>query len=122
MTSERVEVITSVQRRRRWSTEEKERLVAAATAPGASASAVARAAGIHTSQLFRWRRQIMPSHPPGPAFAAVALSGPPPMASAGSSGIVEIEIAGARLRISGSVDPAVLSALIEAISGAARRR
>lgn len=121
MTSERVEVITSVQRRRRWSTEEKERLVAAATAPGANASAVARAAGLHTSQLFRWRRQMMPSQPPGSAFAAVALSGPQPMAS-GGSGIVEIEIAGARLRISGSVDPAVLSALIEAISGAARRR
>ena len=53
-----VEVITSVQRRRRWSRAEKERIVAAALEPGAVASEVARAAGIHTSQLFRWRQQL----------------------------------------------------------------
>ena len=53
-----VEVITSVQRRRRWSRAEKERIVAAAMEPGAVASEVARAAGIHTSQLFRWRQQL----------------------------------------------------------------
>ena len=41
-----VEVITSVQRRRRWSWAEKERIVAAALEPGAVASEVARAAGI----------------------------------------------------------------------------
>jgi len=50
-----VEVITSVQRRRRWSRAEKERIVAATMEPGAVASEIARAAGIHTSQLFRWR-------------------------------------------------------------------
>ena len=50
-----VEVITSVQRRRCWSRAEKERIVAGALESGASASEVARAAGIHTSQLFRWR-------------------------------------------------------------------
>jgi transposase len=44
-----VEVITSVQRRRRWSRAEKERIIAAALAPGAVASEVARSAGIHAS-------------------------------------------------------------------------
>ena len=58
MTKAQVEVITSVQRRRRWSRAEKERIVAAAMEPGAVASEVARAAGIHTSQLFRWRQQL----------------------------------------------------------------
>ena len=58
MTKAQVEVITSVQRRRRWSRAEKERIVAAAIEPGAVASEVARAAGIHTSQLFRWRQQL----------------------------------------------------------------
>jgi transposase len=66
-----MEVITSVQRRRRWSQSEKERIVAASLEPGAVASAVARAAGIHTSQLFRWRRDLC--EPPRPAFAAVAI-------------------------------------------------
>ena len=58
MTKAQVEVITSVQRRRRWSQAEKERIVAAAMEPGAVASEVARAAGIHSSQLFRWRQQL----------------------------------------------------------------
>jgi transposase-like protein len=53
-----VEVITSVQHRRRWLRAEKERIVAAAQEPGASASEVARAAWIHSSQLFRWRQQL----------------------------------------------------------------
>jgi transposase-like protein len=51
MTKTQVEVITSVQRRRRWSRAEKERIVAAALGPGVVASEVAREAGIHTSQL-----------------------------------------------------------------------
>ena len=53
-----VEVITSVQRRRRWSRAEKERIAAAELEPGAIASEVARSAGIHTRQLFRWRQQV----------------------------------------------------------------
>jgi hypothetical protein len=43
---------------------EKERIVAAALELGAVASEIARTAGIHTSQLFRWRRQLfrIPRH------------------------------------------------------------
>ena len=67
-----VEVITSVQRRRRWTRAEKERIVAAALEPGAVASEVARAAGVHASQLFRWRQELcLPARPP--AFCAVAV-------------------------------------------------
>jgi transposase len=56
--TKQVEVITSVQRRRRWPRAEKERIVAAAMEPGAVASELARGAGIHVSQLFRWRQQL----------------------------------------------------------------
>jgi transposase len=58
MTLPRMEVITSVERRRRWSREEKERLVAASFEPGVTASEIARSAGIHVSQLFRWRKDL----------------------------------------------------------------
>nr|WP_245279839.1 transposase [Rhizobium leguminosarum] len=51
-------MITSVERRRRWSREDKERLVAACLEPGAVLSEIARAAGIHVSQLFRWRKEL----------------------------------------------------------------
>ena len=46
MSNTAIEVIASVQRRRRWSAGEKERLVSAAVEPGASVSAVARAASM----------------------------------------------------------------------------
>lgn len=55
----RVEVITSVQRRRRWSTSEKVRLVEEAMQPGMSVSYVARQAGIAPSQLFAWKRRML---------------------------------------------------------------
>lgn len=55
----RVEVITSVQRRRRWSVAEKVRLVEEAMQPGMSVSFVARRAGIAPSQLFAWKRRML---------------------------------------------------------------
>ena len=58
MAKTQVEVITSVERRRRWSSTEKERLVVASLEPGAAVSALAREAGLHPSQLYKWRRQL----------------------------------------------------------------
>ena len=55
-TYDRVEVITSAQRRRRWSTEEKVRMVEETYLPGNSVSLVARRHGIAGNQLFTWRR------------------------------------------------------------------
>ena len=55
----RVEVITSVQRRRRWSTAEKVRLVQETMLPGMSVSFVARRAGIAPSQLFAWKWRML---------------------------------------------------------------
>jgi transposase len=51
-----VEVITSVERRRRWSRDEKLRMVAESARPGRTTSQVARAHGIAPGQLFIWRR------------------------------------------------------------------
>src|SRR5215472_1213081 len=105
MTNAAVEVITSVQRRRRWPRAEKERIVAAAMAPGAVASEVARAAGIHTSQLFRWRQQLcLPAA--APSFSQVAVFPEPeatlPPVSGSTTGVIEIELAGGvRMRIIG---------------------
>jgi transposase len=57
--SPRVEVITSVQRRRRWTTAEKVRLVEETMQPGSSVSFVARRTGISPSLLFRWKRRMI---------------------------------------------------------------
>jgi transposase len=53
---EQIEVITSVQRRRRWSAEEKAAIVQETYAPGMSVSLIARRHGIAPNQLFTWRR------------------------------------------------------------------
>src|SRR3712207_5755913 len=52
----KVEVITSVQRRRRWNAAEKMRMVEEGHGPGASVSLVARRHGVNPNQLFTWRR------------------------------------------------------------------
>ena len=51
-----IEVITSVQRRRRWSVAEKIEIVEETDQPGMSVSYVARKHGISPSQLFKWRK------------------------------------------------------------------
>ena len=134
MTKAQVEVITSVQRRRRWSRAEKERIVAAAMEPGAIASEVARAAGIHSSQLFRWRQQLCERvqfstvfNPVTVTPAAEETSAPAPMRTGSSSsvspGVIEIEFAtGGRMRISGSVAASTVSALMKALAKGRRRR
>jgi transposase len=53
---DRVEVITPIKRRRRWSAEEKTRIVQETHAPGMSVSLVALQHGIAPNQLFSWRR------------------------------------------------------------------
>src|SRR6476660_5776389 len=116
MTKTRVEVITSVQRRRRWSRAEKERIVTAAMEPGTVASEVARAAGIHTSQLFRWRQQLCERAQVPAAFNPVAITPEPEAASAPAvaerAGVIEIEFAtGSRMRITGTVDAPTVTAI-----------
>jgi transposase len=55
LNSSPIEVITSVQRRRRWSAEEKRAMVEEAERPGSSVSQVARKNGVTPSQIFHWR-------------------------------------------------------------------
>src|SRR4051812_15559761 len=53
----RIELITGVGRRRRW-TDEKARIVAESLDPATTAWAVARRYGLHASQLFVWRQRL----------------------------------------------------------------
>src|SRR5437660_12148408 len=54
----RIEVITGVGRRRRWTDEEKAWIVAESLDPASTVSAVARRYGLHPSQLFVWRQRL----------------------------------------------------------------
>jgi transposase len=122
------------QARRRWSNEDKRRLVAETMAAGGTVHGVARRYGVNTSQLFAWRKQLRagadrPARPAVvPGFAAVtiaspaALSAPAPAAEAvslgapASSGLIEIELpCGGRVRISGTPDPATVTAALRVL-------
>jgi transposase len=53
---QRIELITGTARRRRWTTEQKLRIIEASYAPGESVSSVARRHGAAPNLLYRWRR------------------------------------------------------------------
>lgn len=55
---QRFEVFTGAGRRRDWSDEEKDRIVAESYSGEMSVSAVARRHGLSPGQLFTWRRQV----------------------------------------------------------------
>ena len=57
--SSRVEVVTSVQRRRRWTPEQKLEIVKQTNEAGNSVSMVARQFGISAAQLFQWRKAYL---------------------------------------------------------------
>ena len=132
-----VHVLTGPERRRRFSLEEKRRLVGAAFAPGAVVSEVARRADVCPSLIYRWRRELGQA-PGGFAEVIVApmirgggdggddlrcLSAPPPVQAARPSGAdvvaapaIEIELAGSsRVRIPASMPPDLAAAVIAAL-------
>ena len=51
-----MEILTGVERRRRWSSEEKLQILREASAPGSSVGIVARRHDICRSQIYQWRR------------------------------------------------------------------
>jgi transposase len=55
---QRLEVFTGAGRRRKWSDEDKARIVAEIVASGDSVCSVARRHGLSPPQLFGWRRQL----------------------------------------------------------------
>lgn len=110
--------------RRAWSADDKSAILAETRAPGATVSKVARRHGLHSSLLFRWRRDALAREregraPQQPAFVPLALPAPPaaPVAER-PAGTIEVELAGGhRLRAEGRVEASVLRAVIEALAG-----
>jgi len=135
-TYQRVELITGRQRRRRWTTEEKARIVAESLGPDVSISDVARRYGVARGLLTVWRRQLSSDggsrEEPQQKFAAVKIDGLAAMSmdasrsadmvattlpSVRSRGRIEIDVAGARIRVENGVDHATLSMVLAAVRG-----
>lgn len=133
-----VEVITGRERRRRWSTEQKLRIVAEAEEPGARVRDVAARHGVCESLVFTWRRQAREGvlvAPEAPVFVPVrVLDSPAPTASPRlapcpapppapapariDAGLIEIELGdGRRVRVGSDVNLAALRRVLAALGG-----
>jgi transposase len=68
----RVEVLGGLERRRRWSQDDKARIIEETLAPGAKVTEVARRNGVAASLVFTWRRQARTAARVEPRFCAFA--------------------------------------------------
>lgn len=130
-----VTILSGSERRRRWTTAEKLRIVQESQAPDAMVSEIARRHDVHPNQLHLWRRQARTGvltgadaghgAREGARFAAVAIAPEavlPAAPSGPAAGVIEIEFAaGGRMRITGPVEACLVSALIETLARSKRR-
>jgi transposase len=119
---ERLEVVETG-RRRRWSEEEKLKIVLESLQAPRQVAATARRHGISRSQLLQWRRtfrdrQKGAAEPQIGFVPAMVVPEPEPPVGQSASAAIEIEFAsGARMRITGAVDAATLTAAVAALAG-----
>ena len=115
----RIEVITGVGRRRRWTDEEKAWIVAESLDPATTSSAVARRYGLHASRLFVWRQQLAASTVrQAPGFVPVLVA-EDSAAPAEVPGRIEIALGPAVVRVGPDVDAAALRRVLELVRGLA---
>jgi transposase len=106
-----VQVISGVERRRRWSDEQKRAIVAAAFAPGAVVTDVARRADINSGQIYRWRRDLR-MEPSGFSEVVVSSAGPSDI----SASVIDVTWSdGSRVRIPATIPPDLATAVIRAL-------
>ena len=139
------EIISTVERRRSWSSEQKLRIMSEALEPGATVTAVAGRNGVCRSQLYAWLRQardgrlpgILLSPPTAAAFVPVGID--PPLTSAPAearsaaspaslascpaapscrASVVEISLRNGRgLKVDECIDPNALARLLAVVDG-----
>jgi transposase len=118
-TVRRLEVFTGAGRRRTWSVEQKERIIAESYTCGELVSVTARRHGLTPQQLFAWRRKAQrraEDDAGGPAFAPVVLDAG--AACCGGARLIEIVIGAATVRINPGIDAATLAAVLRAVKAA----
>ena len=112
-------------RRRRWSDEEKLKIVLESLAVPRQVSATARRYGVARSQLLQWRRSFRPERNESvetsgfvPAVVVPDCEAARSAPAGSATGAIEIEFAsGARMRITGTVAPTALRVAVEALTG-----
>ena len=135
----RIEVITGQRRRRRWTTDEKARIIGESFEAGANISEVARRNGVARGVLTAWRRQFaaaasrpVPSfvpvrvdigsdpgaaEEPGTVAVAPTMSPEKALSPGKHFGVIEIEVSEARIRVGLGVELTTLSTVLAALRG-----
>jgi transposase len=112
----RFEVITGPERRRRWSADQKQAIVAESFAPGAVVSEVARRADISPGQIYRWRQELRAAAGFTQVLIAPAENPEPKSALPCAAPAIEVELGEVRVRIPGSVPAELAAAVLRALS------
>jgi transposase len=128
--------ILSGERRRRWSEDEKARIIGESFTPGAKVSDVARKHGVSRGLIFAWRKearvdglaipavprlipvQLATSSPlPSSVMPAPLAQTPPPVRSTGrKAGMIEIDLGGSkRVRVDANVDADALGRVLDVL-------
>lgn len=118
----RLEVLTGVGGRRRWSSDDKARIVEETLAPGATVSEVARRHDIRPQQLFGWRRGMRIVDPePRMTFVPALIEAPEKAERArarparAGRGDIELEIDGVVVRVRRGAETRTVAAVIKAL-------
>jgi transposase len=125
ITVRRLEVITGTGRRRRFSDDDKARVVEETLLPGAVVSEVARRHGLMPQQVFTWRRQARSSSKTmaeAPQFVQAVVAAP----AVGQErktrckpkpdvGIIEIEVEDITIRAGSGADANMIAAIVQAL-------
>jgi transposase len=135
--TQRIELITRGERRRRWSIEEKREIVSESLRPGVKPSEIIHRHGITSGQLYAWRQQLtrrvggeLPrpgdQAQPAPSFARVDVVCQPPLARpfvqvplstvSRMRGLIEIVLpGGTSVRVDAQVDDRALRCVLGAL-------
>ncbi len=121
----RVEVLSGVERRRRWSDDDKARIVEETLVAGARVADVARGNAVSASLVFGWRRLARDGllERGVPALMPVEIVAPPSalpwpavLRPKRAAGLIEIELPqGRRLRVGRDVDGDALRRVLDAL-------
>ena len=121
-----VTVFSGPERRRRWSDEERLRIVAEAFAPGARVADVCRRHDVSSGLIYTWRRKLLDSGAaqeadvsdalPTPVFAEAVIEGDAVVTSAAERPAMIIDLPrGKRVSIFAAAPPALVAAALKGL-------
>jgi transposase len=107
---------TGPERRRRWSEEERRRIVSAAFAPGAVVADVARQLEVSTSLIYKWRHDALAGEPRAAFVPAILASDRAVAAAPANTTAITVEFgSGARVTIGAQASAALVTAILQAL-------